>query len=216
MSIALFYFHDPRIKSNWTRWHFQWLAERSQVIMPAENENNWIKKTTTKIDGANVSWRWGHHCVELFIVDLSVSVDVCFVDHGRDLLARQLFAEVHHHDGQLLTIDEAVAILGKDNIRKRKNKTQKIFRALCWNWDFGLSNLRHFVTCVCDFERCPLTPTNLSSYLFKRSSKWLSVSTVLKFVVHDTSQASFTYSAPLWGLLHNISTTWHLGGKSLG
>ena len=67
-----------------------------------------------------VSFRRRHHGVEFFVVDLSVAVDVCLLDHGVDLLVAQLLAQVHHHDGQLLTVDEAVTIL------KSRDQPQKI------------------------------------------------------------------------------------------
>ena len=72
-----------------------------------------------------VSFRRRHHGVEFFVVDLSVAVDVCLLDHGVDLLVAQLLAQVHHHDGQLLTVDEAVTIL------KSRDQPQKMNQFCC-------------------------------------------------------------------------------------
>ena len=61
-----------------------------------------------------------HHGVELLVVDLPVPVNVRLLDHGVDLLRRQLLPEVHHDDGQLLPVDVAVAIL-VFSLEKEKN-----------------------------------------------------------------------------------------------
>ena len=62
------------------------------------------------------SLRAGHHAVELLVVDLPVAVDVGLLDHGLDLLHRQLLAQVHHDDRQLLSVDVAVAVLTRTRI----------------------------------------------------------------------------------------------------
>ena len=51
---------------------------------------------------------------KLFVVDLAVAVDVGLFDHGGDLFAGQGLAQVHHHNGQLLTVDEPVAVLSSN------------------------------------------------------------------------------------------------------
>ncbi len=68
-----------------------------------------------------------HHGVELLVVDLPVSVHVGLLDHGVDLVARQLLAQVHHHHGQLGAVYEPVAVLvhiliSKKNILRNPEK----------------------------------------------------------------------------------------------
>ena len=52
-----------------------------------------------------------HHRHELFVVDLTVAVDVSLADHLVDLLVGQLLAEVGHHVTKLGRGDEPVAVL---------------------------------------------------------------------------------------------------------
>lgn len=49
-----------------------------------------------------------------FVVDLSVSVNVCFPDHLVYFFVRQLLAQVRHHVTQLGRADVSVTILNKD------------------------------------------------------------------------------------------------------
>lgn len=46
-----------------------------------------------------------------FVVNLSISVDVCFPDHLIHFLVRELFSKVSHDVTQLCGADEAVAVL---------------------------------------------------------------------------------------------------------
>ena len=52
-----------------------------------------------------------HHHVEFFIVDFSVPVNVNLVDEKLYLLLTHLLSQVLHDVSQLLSADEAVAIL---------------------------------------------------------------------------------------------------------
>ena len=47
----------------------------------------------------------GHHNVKLFVVDLTVSVNVDIVNQALDLFFVQFLTQVHHHYSQLLPID---------------------------------------------------------------------------------------------------------------
>ena len=42
-----------------------------------------------------------HHSHELFVVDMSISIDVCLADHFVDLLVCEFFYQVGHHVSQL-------------------------------------------------------------------------------------------------------------------
>jgi len=70
--------------------------------------------------------------------NLSVAVDVGLLDHGGDLFAGQRLTEVHHDDGQLLTIDEPVAVLIKKVNINFLRPEEKIISVL------GLIHTRHF------------------------------------------------------------------------
>lgn len=41
-----------------------------------------------------------HHSDELFVVDVTVAIDVCFSDHFVNLLVSQFFSKVSHHVSQ--------------------------------------------------------------------------------------------------------------------
>jgi len=56
----------------------------------------------------------GHHRDELFVVDLTVAVNVGLPDHLVDLLISQLLSQVGHDVPQLGGGDEAVAVLVED------------------------------------------------------------------------------------------------------
>jgi len=55
----------------------------------------------------------GHHCHELFVIDLSVTVNVGFTDHLVDFLVCEFLAEVCHDVPELGSADESVAVLVK-------------------------------------------------------------------------------------------------------
>ncbi len=55
-----------------------------------------------------------HHRDELFVVDLTVAVDVSLADHLVNLLVREFLTEVSHHVSKLGRGDEPVAVLVED------------------------------------------------------------------------------------------------------
>lgn len=64
-----------------------------------------IHKTSQTNDGGKTSLS------RTFIVDLSVSVDICFSDHLVYLLVGQLLTQVGHHVTQLRCADVTVSVL---------------------------------------------------------------------------------------------------------
>ena len=55
-----------------------------------------------------------HHSDELFVVDVTVTVDIGLSDHFIDLLIGELLAKVSHHMAQLRGGDETVAVFVED------------------------------------------------------------------------------------------------------
>merc|ERR1711998_229001 len=54
----------------------------------------------------------GHHDLdELFVVDLSIAINISFADHLVDLLVSELLAQVGHHMTKFSCGDETVAVL---------------------------------------------------------------------------------------------------------
>lgn len=64
-----------------------------------------------------------------FIVDLSVSVDVCFPDHLVHFLVRELFSEVGHDVAQLCGANVAIAVLGE----KHYSQSRTLHAVCCRN-----------------------------------------------------------------------------------
>ena len=72
-----------------------------------------------------------HHGVELLVVDLAVTVDVRLLNHGIDLVARQLLAQVHHDHGQLLPVDVAVAVLQERSVSQIRSCSANLIVRKC-------------------------------------------------------------------------------------
>lgn len=51
-----------------------------------------------------------HHSHKLFVIDVSISIDVCFSDHFVDFLVGELLPQIGHHVPELGSWDEAIAI----------------------------------------------------------------------------------------------------------
>lgn len=55
-----------------------------------------------------------HHLDKLFVVDLSITIDISFADHLIDLLISELLSKVGHDVTQLGSGDESVSVLVED------------------------------------------------------------------------------------------------------
>ena len=65
-----------------------------------------------------------------FIVDLTISINVCFSDHLIHFLISQLLSKVCHHMAQLSSTDVPIAILRRGGKKKSQHFMETALKAL--------------------------------------------------------------------------------------
>merc|ERR1719345_159452 len=76
------------------------------LLHPCTNRQSYAKAN----DGNSLCH---HHLHELFVIDLTIAIDICLPDHLINLLIGEFFSEIGHDVTQLCGTDEAIAVTVK-------------------------------------------------------------------------------------------------------